>query len=120
MPTNKRMEEEFSDYLDTVEIKDWLERARRDMFPKLAGSAMSLMIFSSEPDAKLCLELGAAILFDKPIILLSTKQRPIPEKLRRLAHTVVEVDDITSPETQAKLQAAITSVIDGLKHREDS
>ena len=58
----KRLEEDFDNYLDTVEMKNWLERARREMFPKLAASAMSLMIINSQPDPKLCLELGAAIL----------------------------------------------------------
>jgi hypothetical protein len=102
---------DFEDYLETVEVKNFFERARRDMFPKMQSSAISLMILGSEPDPKLCMELGAAILFDKPIIALAIKGRPVPELLKRIAAPVIEVEDLSSDEVQKQVREVLASVI---------
>jgi len=39
-------------------MDDYLEHARREMFPKMKASAFSLVIVG-DPDPKLCLEIGA-------------------------------------------------------------
>jgi hypothetical protein len=51
----------MSDIFDDEQTKAWFDRARREMFPKMKESALSLIIYDSEPDPKLALELGAAI-----------------------------------------------------------
>jgi hypothetical protein len=52
------------DAWDHPEVQKWLASAQ-EMLAKMKQSAMSIMILA-EPDAKLCVELGAAILYDKP------------------------------------------------------
>jgi len=87
-----RDEASFEDLLDQSEVKDWLHRAQRDMFPKMKGSILSLVIHDGEPDAKLALEVGAAVLMNKPLIVLAFRGQPVPPTLRRIAHTIIEVD----------------------------
>ena len=55
------------------QIEDYLEHARREMFPKMKQSALVISVLNAEPDAKQCLELGAAILFEKPLVILALR-----------------------------------------------
>jgi hypothetical protein len=93
-------------------MDDYFRHAKEELFPKMKASAMSITIFHSEPDPKLCMELGAAILFDKPIILVvPDPDRQIPANLRRIASVIV-VGNPLDPETQQRMQDAITAVLD--------
>lgn len=93
------------------EFNEWLRRAEREMFPKMKDSAMSLVI-SGEPDAKLCLEVGAAILYDKPILVVVPKGRRVPRNLQRIAERTVEIDfENPDPLQQAKLERAISEIV---------
>jgi hypothetical protein len=73
---------------------DYFRQAEREMFPKMAGSAVVVSLLTGTPDAKICLELGAALLFDKPILLVTIGDRfEIPERVRRLAADAVHLDE---------------------------
>lgn len=91
------------------ELKAYLEHAKDEMFPKLKRSALNVTILG-EPDPKLCLELGAAILFDKPIIVLVPSDRPVPANLRRVAAEVVQ-GGMNDPTTDQRLRDAIARVL---------
>lgn len=82
----------FEDLLNQSEVKDLLYRAEREMFPAMKGSAVSLVIAPEKPDAKLALEIGAAILFDKPLLIVVPRGRSVPARLRRIADAVVEIE----------------------------
>jgi hypothetical protein len=103
-----RDERTFEDLLNQSEVKDFLQRADREMFPKMRGSALSLVIGTDKPDAKLALEVGAAVLFDKPLLVVIPRGRVIPDGLRRIAAEIVEIDDFTSPAATTEIQKAIT------------
>lgn len=97
-----------------TEEDDFFEHARQEMFPKMAASSMVVTLLSGEPDAKLCLELGAALLFDKPILLVVYGPVDLPERVRRLAAAVVELEDgelISQGAGAERLQAAIESIL---------
>jgi hypothetical protein len=100
--------------MNTVDpdLKFWLESVERDMLPKMASSAMSIAIFSGSIDAKICLEIGAAVLMDKPIILLALNDTKIPDTLQRAAHTIVRGDPYAE-DTQQKLQNALSGILQG-------
>lgn len=106
-----RDEMNFENLLNQAEVKDFLHRAERDMFPKMKGSAMSLVINDDKPDAKLALEVGAAILFDKPLLVVVPRGSAVSAALRRVATKVIEIDDFSSPDAQVKLQCAIDDVL---------
>lgn len=107
----KTRSEEFEDYLNSVEAKNWLERVRREMFPKIAQSRICVSILDSKPDPKLCVELGAAILFGKPLLILAIKGREVPPKLRQIADAVVEVDDPRDPEAIKRIHEAVSRFV---------
>ena len=62
-----------------------------------------------EPDAT-CLELGAAIFYDKPIIVVAPAGREVPAGLRRIATTVIE-GDLADEGMAAAVAAAIREVV---------
>jgi len=97
-----------SDPFDDPKLKAYFRHAKEELFPKMKESAMSLTILG-EPDPKLCLELGAMILFDKPIVVLVPRGRRVPANLKRVAAAIIEGDP-KDPETMKRLQEAIHRV----------
>ena len=85
---------------DNPKLKAYLKHAESEM----------LIIYSDKADVKLCLEVGAAVLFDKPIIVVKVGDKPIPANLKRIASAIVE-GDVNDAATKVKLQEAISAVI---------
>ena len=54
-----------NNFWDDPDIQGWLNSVTEDMIPKMKDSALSLAIFNGTIDAKLAVEIGAAILLDK-------------------------------------------------------
>jgi len=106
-----RDEANFEDLLNQSEVKDFLHHAEQEMFPKMKASVMSLVINADQPDAKLALEVGAAVLFNKPLLIVCLKGSEIPEMLRRIAHSIVEVEDFGSEESRKKLEVAVKAIL---------
>jgi predicted nucleic acid-binding OB-fold protein len=111
--------EEFDRLLNTSQAKDFLFRAEHEMFPKLQSSMMSLVLGSSQPDAKLALEIGAAILFDKPLVVMVPKGKKISAGLLRAAHEVIEYDDLDENASK-KIRDAVTRILEEQKKKEGS
>lgn len=94
-----------------TDLDDFYERAKRNLFPKMKESDMSIAIYHSDPDPKLCMEIGAAILFDKPLILVVPDEATlIPANLSRVASKIV-YGSVNDPTTLQRLQDAITAVV---------
>ena len=53
------------------------------------------------------LQLGLAIMFDKPIILLVMRGRAVPEKIVSISDRIVEVDTFAAEETVYRIQEAM-------------
>lgn len=85
------------------------EEARRKLYPKLKESAIFLTIATDDPDPKFCLELGAAIMFDKPIISVIRKGIRVPDHLRRVSDRIV-YGDMEDKDFADKLQQAVNEV----------
>ena len=98
------------DLWEEPEVKEWLESAGRDMLPKMKESALCISIYSGKVDAKFAMELGAALLYDKPIILMVTKDAQLPPRLEKIADAIVR-GDIGDEATKDRLQAAIKKVL---------
>lgn len=103
----------FDELLNEGEVKDFLFRAERDMLPKMKASCMSVVIGAEDSDIKLALEVGAAILFDKPLLVVVPPGRIIPAGLRRVATLVLDEFDFTAPDAQARLKQAIDTMMEG-------
>jgi hypothetical protein len=102
----------------TDELQDYFDHAQREMFPRMKSSAFCISIIG-EPDPKLCMEIGAAIMFDKPILVILPRGRNLPLSLRTIAHKVVEIesDDLKDPASRNRLSAAVSEVLEFAKFR---
>lgn len=102
-----------SDILRDKQFRKWAKHVREDMVPKMAGSAYVMTIASpngSDADVKQAVEIGFAILMDKPLIVLKPAGRVVAEKLLRIADHIVEGDMDTAAGRQAigeKLKAVM-------------
>jgi hypothetical protein len=85
------------------EIQALLKQAEERMFPQMEQSGIVIAFCKGKFDAKLALEIGAMLLFDKPMILVVSKLRPVPARLLRIADAVVTLDEdwATNPEKTA-------------------
>jgi hypothetical protein len=107
-----------SDWLDELtpgqrhDWDDFIDRVRRDAAEKIAGSAAFISLApAGEPDIKFAVELGIAIMLDKPILVVQMPGRPLPEHLRRVADEIIEAD-IDVEEGRARLQEAIGRMVE--------
>lgn len=101
----------MSDPFDDPRLKAYLAHAQEEMFPKMKDSALSITILTDKPDPKVCLELGAAILFDKPLIILVPREMKVPANLKRCAAAIIQGDP-NDPAVRAQMQDAISRVIE--------
>jgi hypothetical protein len=97
-------------FFDDPDVKAWLESAGRDMLPQMEASAISFAIFTGKIDPKLCIEIGAAVLYDKPIVLLVVRDSFVPANLERCAAQIVR-GEMNDPETRRRMQQAIEQVL---------
>lgn len=93
------------------------DHARRELFPKMRRSTLVMTILG-EPDPKLCLEIGAAILLDKPILVIVPQGRRLPLALRTIANKIVEVGDGgMDAECQRRITAAVMELDESARFR---
>lgn len=76
------------------QFKDWLKRAAEDSGAKIADSALftGIMTESFMRDPLCALQLGYAILMDKPIVLIVDQNVQVPGALVRAAKQIEKVD----------------------------
>jgi hypothetical protein len=89
--------------------RDYSERFRRDVLPQLLDSGIFLSIGSEigDFDVRQATELGAALLYGKPLLLVIPRGRQIGVGLRRAADEVVDDWDANDPDAQERLAAAM-------------
>ena len=91
----------------------FLERAREEMLPKLNDSVMAIMVCPLDPKEirmEFALELGCAILLDKPIILIVPSGTKVPDHIVRVSDEIVEMDLKQPFEKSKAVQDAILRV----------
>lgn len=99
------------------EIERFFKRFERDVMPQVRGSAMTIGIWDGKADAKMCLEIGASVLMEKPLVVLVTKGAYLPPKLRLLATEIVEVSYPMDEHDKAAIKAALDRVTAELDRR---
>jgi hypothetical protein len=78
--------DEFDDF------EAFAEQVRDDLLPKLKGSNYVVNIMPNEIDIKVAVEIGLAILLDKPLVVLAPDGRVACPKLLRIADHVITGD----------------------------
>lgn len=108
--------------LTTRERREWerfVAHVRENTVEQMAESAFVMSLCpGSEPDIKFAVETGLAILLDKPIIVIATAGCVMPSGLRRVAHAVIEVDDIDTEAGKLELERKLQPILDefGVHH----
>jgi hypothetical protein len=103
------------DIYENPDIKHMLRDFQKHVLPAINDSVVTLSLISKRhPDPKMCLEMGAALLLDKPIIAICIDRAEVSQHLLKIAAAVVEVDDLTSEASHKKIQEAITRVVEGV------
>jgi len=95
---------------DDPQVREWLDHAQLEVLPMIERSSMLVQVGTgSDPDAKAAVELGFALLLDKPLIILRMPDMVVPSRLARAADAVVDwTEDLTT------LSGRIRTAIDGL------
>lgn len=96
--------------------RTYVERFRRDGLQKIIGSGACIALYSgdgSDFDVKQATELGAMLLLDKPLVLVTTPGATLPSRLAKAADVVIEGLDLDDPRGQEELQRAVLLVSGG-------
>jgi hypothetical protein len=100
--------------IDTSELQAFLrsvEAFHDNTKPRLEASGMfMLLLLDARPDIHLALQVGMALLMDKPLFIIATRGLWIPPRLRNLAEAVVEGDSFDAA-MRTELQAAIMTYL---------
>lgn len=94
---------------NSPEWNEYVERVHRELIPKIKDTNIFVSITPSTPDkvdVKFAVELGLAIMYNKPIIACIQPGTPIPEKLARVVDKFVELD-LKDPAGRERLVEAI-------------
>lgn len=91
----------MSDWVDELSEEDrrgwneFVDHFRRDALEKIAGSGAFVSLVPHNPgefDVKFAVELGAAVMLDKPILAIVMPGAKVSGKLRTIADEIVEAD----------------------------
>ena len=96
------------------EFDKWVQRIREELIPKIKESDVFISITPSSPeevDVKFAVELGLAIMMDKPIIATCKPGTKIPAKLAAVVDRFVEMDCDNMPESSQRLKEVIKDLM---------
>ena len=96
-------------------VKQWVRHVIDEMVPKMRESAVAMHIVPGEEgiDVKFCVELGAAIMLDKPIIAVALGPRDVPKKLKLIADEIVYLPDGVNEQAGDLVAEALKRVVGG-------
>ena len=88
------------------EVQEWVREVEEKMVPGMQQSGAVLAMIPKGPtDVKFAVELGMAIMMEKPIIALITPGSPVPSKLVLVADRIIE-GDVRDPTTAKRVAEA--------------
>lgn len=97
---------------DWDEAKKWAEDAFEGSREGIGASGIFLLGFSGKKeDALQCLQLGMAIMMNKPIVVMADGDIPIPKTLERVAVRVTRAD-FANPQKMAEEIQRVTKELE--------
>jgi hypothetical protein len=96
------------------EFDAFVERVRKELVPKIEQTNLVISITPESPekvDVKFALELGLAIMYDKPIISVIKPGGHIPAKLAKVVDRFVEMD-FNDPTQTSRLNEVIKEMME--------
>lgn len=109
------MEADYEDNWQHPEMKRWIGHVIDEMVPKMERSSVIISLCPpkgewGDGDIKFWVELGAAIMMDKPIIGVVLNDRPVPRKLALVADEIVRLEDGVDGPGSEKLADALKRI----------
>lgn len=100
------------------ELQDWLKEAVARNAPKMQESSMFASIVTDGffKDPTCMLQIGMAVLMDKPIVIIADKDTKIPASLMKIARLVERVD-LKSDADMSRVSVSISAFAKAL-HQE--
>lgn len=79
---------------ESAEYAAWLQRVQDTLVPEMrrSGVVASVVPVRTDVDAKYAVELGLAIMLDKPLVMMVQPGAPIPPKLALVADKIIPVN----------------------------
>lgn len=104
-----------------AEFEEWAKHHRETTIKAMAESAMVFSLYPSGGrdgvDIEYALQVGAMVLFEKPILLFIMPGQSIPEKLRMVADEVIEIHpdeiDLGSERVRGLIHAFMDKHVEG-------
>jgi nucleoside 2-deoxyribosyltransferase len=99
-------------------LMEYMARFEREVGPMIVDSALVVAIAPNEKsaDIKIALEVGFAILLEKPLIVFKAKDRTASRRLLEIADKVIEGDFETEAERMQKELSEFLEEMDNTKH----
>jgi hypothetical protein len=98
-----------------AQVAEFLDKmattAREDIIPKMRSSAFCIIPVTDGPDPFLAMQVGLAILLEKPLIVVALADAQVPMRLRQIADAVVAGPGLAHQEVRDALQAAMEDVM---------
>jgi|SRR5215831_7548339 len=91
----------------------WKAHVLKNLIPKIDGSNIFVSLTPGDrfkTDVKFAVELGFAIMYNKPIIAVVPPGTQVPEKLVRVADKIVELD-LNTEDSRSRLIQAIKEML---------
>jgi hypothetical protein len=110
------LEGELMDLRDLTGRPDWQEWSGKilaESVPQMERSRASMILYSGTHEPKQAIEIGFAILMNKPIVLVHMPGVEPPWKLKKIANYVIECDNTTEEgkaEFSRKFQRIMRSI----------
>lgn len=85
----------MTDLRNDPQFQEFERKVKKDLIPKIKDSNIFVSITPDTPDkvdVKFAVELGLAIMMDKPIVATISPGTKIPEKLAKVVDRFIEMD----------------------------
>jgi len=83
-------QDDYEAMFASPEWKEYARSAQEELHPKIRDSAVTIQLYSDEPDPKIAMELGYTLLLGKPLLILKRPGQTVPVHLARIAEGVLE------------------------------
>lgn len=97
----------MNEHEEAAEEARFAAEIQREVFEKMEDSAASVTLWGGKADWKLAIEVGAAVLMNKPMIIVAPHDVVINRKLRAVADEIVR-GDITDDDQRQRMTHKIT------------
>jgi nucleoside 2-deoxyribosyltransferase len=99
------------------EFDKWAQRIKREVAPKVDESAVFVSLTPADPedlDIKFAVELGMAIMLDKPIVAVIPVGKKVPAKLAAVVDRFVEADYDNLSDLTERLGNEVQDILEDL------